>query len=266
MRGKPPGLLGVVHLLPLPGSPRARSLSDVRERALQDAEAMRRGGVDGCIVENFGDAPFHRGDREDPVPPHVVACLALLAREIAAKIRLPVGINCLRNDALGALGAAAAAELQMIRVNVHTGCMVTDQGLIQGRAAETVRYRKSLGVDVAILADVLVKHAAPLAARSLTDVAIDTAERGLADALIVTGSATAKPVDADELRAVRAAVAVPVLIGSGLDPDNAGKLWPLCDGALVGTWMHGDGDLEQPVDLERVRRLRKACTWPADPR
>jgi membrane complex biogenesis BtpA family protein len=168
-----------------------------------------------------------------------------------------VGINCLRNDARAALGAAVAAELDFVRVNVHTGAMLTDQGILQGDAAGTLRYRASLRADVAIYADVMVKHAAPLAERAIEDVARETAERGLADAVIVTGPATGQPVDRERLRSVRGAVDVPVLIGSGLTPENAAALWPLADGAIVGTWWKRGGRIDRPVDASRVARLVK---------
>ena len=253
------GLLGVVHLPPLPGAPRARAMAEVRKSALADARALAQGGVDGLIVENFGDVPFHRGDARDPVPPHVTAALALIGRLLAEETGLPVGINCLRNDARAALGAAAAAELSFIRVNVHVGAMVTDQGILEGDAARTLRYRQELGSDVKILADLLVKHAAPLAAHAVEDLARDTVERGLADAVIVTGPATGAPVDRARLQAVRRAVSVPVLVGSGLDAHNARDLWPLCDGAIVGTAFKRKGDVRQPVDVARVRRIVARC-------
>ncbi|MBO9352165.1 MAG: BtpA/SgcQ family protein, partial [Thermomicrobium sp.] len=134
-------LVGVVHLLPLPGSPRAtRDVARIRERARRDAEAYREGGAHALIVENFGDAPF----RKDGVEPHVIALMALVVEEIRESTGLPVGVNVLRNDARAALGIAVATGASFIRVNVHVGAMVTDQGIIEGRADETLRYRALL--------------------------------------------------------------------------------------------------------------------------
>ncbi|MGH7161872.1 MAG: BtpA/SgcQ family protein, partial [Planctomycetota bacterium] len=60
----PPGpVLGVVHLLPLPGSPRyAGGIDAVVARAVKDARAYAAGGADAVIVENYGDAPFFKAD------------------------------------------------------------------------------------------------------------------------------------------------------------------------------------------------------------
>jgi membrane complex biogenesis BtpA family protein len=145
-------------------------------------------------------------------------------------------------------------------VNVHTGAVLTDQGIIEGRADETLRYRSALGAPVEIWADVLVKHAVPLAPSSLPAVARDTVERGLADALIVTGPATGRPPVPEDVATVREAVpGVPVFIGSGITADNVRTFLERADGAIVGTWVKRDGRVENPVDEERVRRLVAAA-------
>ncbi len=173
---------------------------------------------------------------------------------------LPVGVNVLRNDVRAALGIAAAAEAAFVRVNVHVGAYVTDQGLIEGRAFETLRYRREIGAEgVAILADVRVKHASPLAPQPVQAEAEDCLKRGGADGLVVTGSATGAPVSAALLEEVAAAAgAAPVFIGSGLSPERAPQLAPLADGAIVGTWLKEGGDVKAPVDPERVRLLAAA--------
>lgn len=251
---RPFALVGVLHLLPLPGGPRpSPGFAAVRARALQDAEALARGGVHGAILENFGDAPFPAG----PVEPHVVAFAATLAAEVAARFpELALGINLLRNDARGALGVAAATGSAFVRVNVHVGAMVTDQGLLQGEAHQTLRYRRELGVDVGIAADVLVKHAVPLGPVEAGTVAADTYRRGGADVLIVTGEGTGRPADATRVEAVRRAVPeAPVWLGSGVDHSSIARWRPLVHGAIVGTALHRDGRIQEPLDVERVRAL-----------
>ena len=254
-RNESPALIGVVHLPPLPGSPAGGpGLQACLDAALRDAEALADGGAVGVIVENLGDAPFEPA----AVEPHVVAMLGVIAREVRQRFgeRLAVGVNALRNDAAGAIGAAAAAGACFVRVNVHTGAMVTDQGLIQGRARETLLYRSRVAPGVGIAADVLVKHAAPLGPADLTQVARDTWHRGRADALIVTGSGTGQPTSPADLATVREAVPSCVLwLGSGLSPASAPAARGYLDGAIVGTWLHRDADLAAPLDVERVRRM-----------
>src|SRR5262249_7256610 len=111
-----------------------------------------------------------------------------------------------------------------------------------------------------IAADVLVKHAVPLGDWTLEDAARDTVERGLADIVIVSGSGTGQPTDPDDVRRAQAAVpGCPVWVGSGLDPASVPR-FPRLDGAIVGTWLHGDGRLDAPVDLARVEAMRAALS------
>lgn len=253
----PRGILGVVHLPAMPGDPLAGGDFDAMvAHAIADAEALRDGGIDGIVVENFGSVPFAKGDASSPLPPHQVAGMTRAVVAIRDRFDGPLGVNCLRNDAEAALGIAAATGAQFIRVNVHVGAYVTDQGLIEGRAHATLRSRAALAPSVAILADVLVKHATPLAPVTPKDATEDTVKRGLADGVIVTGRATGAPVDADLLRSVGAAAGeAPVYIGSGLTREGADTLAPLCDGAIVGTAFKRDGQVRAPVDPQRVRAL-----------
>lgn len=252
-----PILIGVVHLPATPGAPRFAGDADAPlRRAVSDARALIGGGCDALIVENFGDAPFWK----EHVPAETIASLALALDRVRALAKaVPVGVNVLRNDARAALGLCAATGAAFARINVHVGAMLTDQGLIEGRAAETLRERARLCPSVALLCDVHVKHAQPLAAQPIGEAARETRERGLADALIVSGTRTGDPPSAADLRAVReAASGSPLLVGSGLTVDNAAELLALADGAIVGTAFKHDGDVNAPVDPARVRALRSA--------
>src|SRR5579872_839303 len=121
-------LFGMVHLQPLPGSPLfGGSMTAVIEAARADAGAIADGGADGMLFENFGDRPFARG-----VGPETVAAMVRVIVEVAADVRLRFGVNVLRNDPAAALAIAAATGAQFIRVNVHAGAMLTDQGIIEG--------------------------------------------------------------------------------------------------------------------------------------
>ncbi len=251
-----PRLVGVIHLGPLPGAPRrSPGLDVVERRAVEDARALVAGGADAVIVENLGDAPF---DGERVVPATVAAMTRVALAVRAAAPSLELGINVLRNDALSALGIAAAVGASFVRVNVHVGAMVTDQGLLQGRARETLLERNRLGAEVRIVADVLVKHAVPLGSPVLEDVARDTARRGGAEVLVVSGTGTGQETDPEHVRRVREAVpGVPVWVGSGTTPERLVR-FPGLHGAIVGTWLHHDEDLEAPLDPERVRQVREA--------
>jgi membrane complex biogenesis BtpA family protein len=253
--GERPVLIGVVHLLPTVGSPRfGGDARAIVEAAVRDAEELVGGGCDALIVENFGDVPFFA----DCVPAETIAAMAIAVDAVCAKVRLPVGVNVLRNDARAALGLCAATGASFLRVNVHVGAAVTDQGLVQGRAAETVRERARLCPGVVILADVHVKHATPLSREPIGAAARETVERGLADALIVSGIATGSAPDVGAVMEVRKSVPrTPLFLGSGVDVDNAQALLQHADGAIVGTWLKRDGRVSEPVDRDRVMQLRR---------
>lgn len=252
-------LLGVIHLRPLPSSSRSRGIDTVLSAARRDAAAFQKGGIDGFVVENFGDAPFHKGSVDDPVPPDVPAALAVVARQLQDEFRLPVGVNCLRNDGMAALGAAVVAGASWVRINVLTSAYVTDQGLIEGEAARLFAYRKQLGSDIEVLADFMVKHAAPLAEQDLAAAAKDLAQRSGAGGMLLSGSRTGESVDVALFDKVRRAVGkFPIWIGSGLDVGNAAELWPRCDGAIVGSSVKRGGRIDAPVDAARVAKLRAA--------
>jgi membrane complex biogenesis BtpA family protein len=249
-------LIGVIHLLPLPGSPRfGGKLQPICDRAAADALAYERGGATAIIIENFGDVPFTGG----AVAPETIAAMARAAAVVRAEIDLPLGFNVLRNDARAALGLAAACEGNFIRVNVHTGAMLTDQGIIQGNAFETVRARSHLCPQIQILADVHVKHAVPLGKESVQDAARDAWERGSADALIVSGSGTGLPTSTADVEAVRQICPkAPVLIGSGFNAENSREFLPLINGAIVGSSLKRNGRVNNPVDSTRVKTLARA--------
>ncbi|MGH7266165.1 MAG: BtpA/SgcQ family protein [Candidatus Rokuibacteriota bacterium] len=249
-------VVGMVHLLPLPGSPRARPLDDVLRRALADARSLARGGVDGLLVENYGDAPF----APCAVDPATVAAMAVVVAEVGRAVRLPVGVNVLKNDARAALAIAAATGAAFIRVNVHVGAVVADQGLLEGDAYGTLRYRRLLGTDTRLFVDVGGKHAVPLAPVELEQVARDAAHRGLADALVVSGPATGEATPLGDVERVRAVLPDrPLLVGSGVTPETAGPLLAIADGAIVGTWLKVGGRMGNAVDPERARALVRAA-------
>jgi uncharacterized protein len=244
-------VIGVVHLLPLPTSVRWQGdLRAVIARAEQEATAIAAGGAHGLVVENFFDAPFPKSQ----VDPAVVSAMTLVVQRLKQLVTLPIGLNVLRNDARSALAIATCTEASFIRVNVLTGVMATDQGLIEGDAHDLLRYRRELGSTVKILADVLVKHAMPLGAPNLATVVDDTIHRGLADGVILSGWATGNAPNLEDMKLARAAAGnTPVLIGSGANVDNIAELIRYADGVIVSSSLKRKGQIEQPVDPIRVR-------------
>ena len=224
---------------------------------LADARALVEGGFDALLLENYGDAPFTPGRVEAAT----VAAMAVLAREVrAACPTVDLGINVLKNDARAALAVAVAAGASFIRVNVHAGVVVADQGLVESDAYHTLRDRRLLAAEVKLFADVGGKHAVSLAPVELEQVARDLVHRGLADGLVVSGQATGMATPTADVKRVRDAVpGVPLLVGSGVTPETVAELLSIAAGVIVGTSLKQKGDVRNPVDPERVRRLVDAA-------
>ncbi len=271
---KPFECIGMIHLLPLPGSPgfdEFEGLQAVIDRAERELDIYVKAGMNGAIFENFGDAPFFPGR----VPPETVASMTRVVTSCVSDVdpfsaneAFSLGINVLRNDATSALAISKAVGAQFIRVNVHAGAVATDQGIINGMAHETLRYRKAIGADnVLVYADVRVKHGTPLIQRSVLQESEDLVSRALIDgALIYTGDATGAEPAADvlaQLASVKKALPkTKLLIGSGVSAGNIAALTNLAgnslDGCIVGTSLKEGGDVRNPVDESRVRALLKA--------
>jgi membrane complex biogenesis BtpA family protein len=250
----------MVHLLPLPGSPRARPLGEVIAAARRDASALLEAGFDGVVVENFGDAPF----LPTGVEPVTIAALTRVAAELQGLLagRCSLCVNVLRNDARSALGVAVAVGAGAIRVNVHAGARVTDQGVVEGRAWETLRLRSAWGgADVAIWADVGVKHSVGLGSPALLpeDEVGDVVQRWLADAVIVSGGATGATADPATLARVAARSSVPVLVGSGVSAATVAACLSVAHGVIVGTSIKEGGVTTAAVDPRRAAALVAAA-------
>lgn len=246
-------LIGMVHLQALPGSPNFNGdLKLIGQRALTDAQTLAQAGFDAIIVENFGDVPFY----PDSVPSETVAAMTAIVVRLCDQIRLPIGVNVLRNDAIAALSICAVTGAQFIRTNIHTGAILTDQGIIQGRAHAVLRHRRLLGHPTAILADIAVKHGHLLVDIPLSELVAETESRGLADGLIVTGKMTGTAANITEVECARKSAArKPVLVGSGVSAQNLERYWPLADGFIVGTALKENNLVTNPVETARAEQL-----------
>ncbi len=245
-------IIGVVHLLPLPGSPGFESLEPILTRALSDAKSLIDGGVDGLIIENYGDRPFMKR-----VSKMTVSSFSMVCAKIEEMCDLPMGINVLRNDWESALSMAKSLGSSFVRVNVYIGCCITPEGIMEGEAGNIMRFRKKHDIDASIFADIQVKHADVHYPKDMVTAAVEASERGMVDALIVSGKRTGKPVDLEDLEKAKYSVDVPVLVGSGIDDKNVKEVLNHSDGAIVGTYFKEDGVTSNPVSEERVKHLLK---------
>lgn len=256
---QPKPVIGVIHLPPLPGAPRygGEPVADICAAAARDARALSAGGIDGIMVENASDMPF---SRPEDVGPETVAALTAACMEIRSATEVPIGITCVANAVIPALAVAKAVDARWVRANQWVNAYVANEGFLDGPAPRAMRYRKAIGADdVHVFADVHVKFGAHAITsdRSVDEQATD-AEWFDADVLIATGTRTGSPTSPEEVHEVRKGTVLPVIVGSGLDPEQVDPLFGVADGAIVGQWLKHEGRWWNPVDPARVEQLMTA--------
>lgn len=247
-------IIGMIHLPALPGSPQGyhARFSELSRFALSELEALQKGGVDGVIVENFWDIPYFPNE----VPCVTIASIAAIAGLVVEKSSIPVGINVLYNDYHAEIAIARAVGAAFIRAEVFVDPSISETGLLEASAPYLLRERMALGAEyVAILADIQGKNTSTLWHRGVLESARDAEERGLADAIVVTGSGTGQPVTLEDLQRIKQASHIPILAGSGVSLNSIPDLFVKCDGAIVGSFFKQGGILTAPTDKERVKEL-----------
>jgi membrane complex biogenesis BtpA family protein len=257
--GRTQVVIGVIHLPALPGSPAydGQDIEDIIAIAVGEARQYRAGGLDGLIVENHGDIPFAKPDR---LGPETAAAMAVITRAVRLEASCAVGVNVLANGAIQALAIAKASGAAFVRVNQWANAYVANEGFIEGPAGAATRYRSWLHArGVKIFADVHVKHGAHaiVADREIGEMARD-AEFFDADVAIATGQRTGDAASLDELRVIGAGTSLPVLVGSGTNPDNVGDILANGAGVIVASYLKRDGVWWNPVDDERVAVFMRA--------
>lgn len=252
-------LIGMIHLPALPGSPsNTLSIAEILNFALKDLSALLAGGIHGVLVENHFDSPF----LPYTVDALTISSMAIIVKEIADRSAVPVGVNILRNACLEATAVAACSSGDFIRCNFWTGSYVTDQGIINGCAHEVKRFQNIISKTSKcsvplIFADVHCKFSSPLSTRPLEFEVSDAFSRGKADAVIISGEKTGLPARIDDLTTLQKENLHPIIIGSGVSESNINKLLPLADGAIIGTALKIDNQIDNAVDVTKVKKLVK---------
>lgn len=253
-------LIGVVHCPAFPGSPRYRGepINEIYDACVRDAKAYMSGGMSGLIVENHGDIPF---SKPEDLTPETAACLAVATDRIRQATGAPLGINVLANAPLYALAVAAATGASFIRVNQWANAYIANEGFMEGRAAEAMRYRSQLRAEnVQVFADTHVKHGAHAITsdRTVTELTRDLAFFD-ADVVIATGQRTGDAADQGEIEEVRAATHLPLLVGSGVTIANVRTILNVTDGVIIASSLKEDGVWWKPVDPSRVIKFVEAA-------
>lgn len=249
-------VIGVVHCDAFPGAPKYRgsSVIDIINRAVTDAENYISGGVHGLIVENHGDIPF---SKPEDIGPETSAIMAVITHILRERFSVPLGINVLANAAIPAMATALAGGADFIRVNQWANAYIANEGFVEGAAAKALRYRSQLRAEsIKIFADSHVKHGshAIVADRTVAELTRDV-EFFEADAVIATGQRTGDSATLDEINDIGSATSLPLLVGSGVTPENVCQILGVTSGVIVASALKHGGVWWNPVDTDRVRHF-----------
>ncbi|MGE0724436.1 MAG: BtpA/SgcQ family protein [Alphaproteobacteria bacterium] len=249
-------VIGMAHLLPLPGSPlydRKAGIDAVAEAVARDVRALQAGGVDGIMFGNEGDRPYVLS-----APPEALAAMAAVVARVAPETTVPFGVDFLW-DPVATVALAVATGARFAR-EVFTGVYDSDMGLWQPAGAAALRRRVELGRDDLVLFfNVNAEFAAPMGDRTVAAKARSAVFSSLADVVCVSGPMTGEAAEVAAFAAVKQAVgATPVFANTGVNRDNVAAILRHGDGVVVGTHLKKDGITWNPVDRARVARFMDA--------
>jgi hypothetical protein len=181
--------------------------------------------------------------------------MAVVGYEVKQATGLRCGVQILAAANKEALGAAQAAGLDFVRAEGFVFGHVADEGYIDGSAADLLRYRRQIGADdILVLTDVKKKHSSHAITADVDIVeTAHAAEFFLSDGVIVTGVATGTAASLEELKQVKQAVDIPVLVGSGVTQENVDQYLAVADALIVGSYFKYNGHWAKGVEFERVK-------------
>ncbi len=249
-------VIGMIHLQALPGTPQyAGSVNQIIRKALDEARIYQQAGIDALMIENMHDVPYTKND----VGHEISTLTGLIAYLTKKETGLPLGIQILAGANKAALAAAYTAGADFIRAEGFVFGHLADEGYIDSQAAELLRYRKYIGAEhIAIFTDIKKKHSSHALTADLDIVEMaHAADFFLSDGLIVTGMHTGDTADINELKKVKQATDLPVLIGSGVNLNNVADYLAVADGLIIGSYFKKDGYWANDVDGDKVKALMK---------
>lgn len=235
-------IIGMVHLKKLPGQRGHRGIDYVIGRAIQDVLILQRGGVNAICLENWED------ESTSPFVSYQTGCyLEAIAREVANNTQIPFGLNILPNDYKVAFKIAKnfwaqyGQRLCFVWLDVMVDYVKTDLSY-----SKVSSFKVKVDLDdlkkcrqecpgVVLFTSIHPKHYILLEQGKTLEESSQQAILNGADAIVIT-KATGIAPDKEALQRVKMFIGeFPVLLGSGLTPENATALLPLVDGAIVGT-------------------------------
>ncbi len=252
LKENPKAVIGMIHCLPLPGTYGFKdNLDVVVNQALHDARTLKEAGFTAIMIENMGDVPY-----AEKMEVEQIAALSAIAALIKQEVDLPLGVDCAFSDYKSALAIAKAVGASFVRIPVYIDTVIFSDGIIYPSARKALSYREKIKAnDVAILADIQVKHSYMLSHEISLKESAKLAESNGADAIVVTGMKTGQPASLDDLKMIKKLVNIPVFVGSGVNQENIKEQLSVVDGCVIGSSIKPGGVIEQQVDIKLSKTI-----------
>lgn len=224
-------VIGMVHLLPLPGNAAYRGDKEEIERcAIADAHALIEGGVDAIMVENFNDWPQYSTE----IPLQAYSVMLDIVTKIKSFCKLPLGVNIEMNAYEQEWAMAYAVGADFTRLEAFVDNRAGSFGFIEACSTPMAKMMQDFPSKTMLFTDV---HTAET--YGCPDVAICEAAQNAkgheSSAVILTENDKSKRVTLEDVKAVREAVGdFPIIIGAGVKPNNVLEYLEVADAVIVG--------------------------------
>lgn len=250
--GKKKVILGMIHLLPLPGTPfhQEGNMERALEKAVADATALYQGGADGCLIQT-ADRVYPATDDADYARVAAVAAITRAVAEVTGPA-FAIGVQIMLNAIKASMAVAQVCGGSFVRCAALVGSTLTASGLVEARPLDVLTYRKQIDAhNIKMIAEVNSRHFQWMGERSTAEVARMASRMG-AEAVEVAH--TDEATNARLVREIKQAMPqLPVILGGYTDHTNVTRRLAEADGAFVGACFQPTG-WGNRIDIERVRR------------
>lgn len=247
-------VIAMIHVPALPGTPgNMLSPKEIIYRSLKEAETYINYGIDTVAIENMHDAPYLNRN----AGPEITSMMSVIGHELKSKLKTKCGIQVLAGANKEALACAHAAGLDFIRAEGFVFAHVADEGLMNSDAGELLRYRKMIGAEnIAIFTDIKKKHSSHSITSDISiNEAVKAAEFFKSDGIIITGKATGQETMIEDIKEAFEACSLPVIIGSGITPENISKYYNIADGFIIGSYFKTNGVWSNNISKNRIKKF-----------
>jgi membrane complex biogenesis BtpA family protein len=245
-------VIGLVHLLPLPGTPfyEEGNVEKALDKAVADTTALYQGGAQGCLVQTV-DRIYPVGEEVDYARMAAMSTIVQAVSE-ATGPEFQIGVQILWNALKASLAVAKVCGGSFLRCNAFVGATMTPSGVAQSDPVGFQKYRAQLGTqDIKLIAEVDGTHFRWMGGKPTAEVA------RLALAAGAHAVEVAHPDEETNMRMVRdvkeAMPDLPVILGGHTNHENVARRLAAADGVFVGSCFETDG-WGSCVDREQVQR------------